>query len=691
MRLRSAAPVFFQAAGRALTATALCLLLVEQPLFAEPSNIFSSAKQMEGDERTLHALNRLTFGPRPGDVEAVSKMGLKKWFEQQLNPQSIDDSALEARLANYPAMKLSQQALMGRFPSPGMLRSMEKQNLPLPSDPVERALYADQIAFQAQAKTEKALAGANDMTVAQSMKTDAKAAQEKIVADATPTAQSQHEEKLYADLDAVKVLNLPPEQRMQRVLAMSPAELIAFRKSLSKWELAELAEGLTPEQKEILIGLPGSVRLVGGEVTQTRLLRDLYSNRQLEAVMTDFWLNHFNVYIKKNQNEPYLLAAYERDAIRPNALGKFENLLLATAQSSAMLVYLDNWQSIGPHSLAAQRAARNLKVKASGLNENYARELMELHTLGVNGGYTQSDVTEVARVFTGWGIEKPYGGAAFAFQPNRHEPGSKQVLGRTIREAGQTEGLEVLHLLATSPATARFISTKLAMRFVADAPAPALVDRMTKTFLATGGDIRAVLRVMFDSAEFWSPTLADAKVKTPLEFVTSAVRATGTDVTDAKPLVQALERFGMPLYGMQTPNGYSWMSEPWVSTGSLVSRMNFALVLAADRIPGVHNGLAALLQQPGGLRLASILTGDQGAAAEKRLEVLLLNTPVTQRTRDAVLRQSGDGETQRQAEAEFAGRTVDAALLKEGARPALDTQIAAMAGLLLGSPEFQRR
>ncbi len=695
MKLRSAAPSL-QAAGRALTATALCLLIIEQPLLAAPLNIFSSAKQMQGDERTLHALNRLTFGPRPGDVDAVNKMGLKQWIDQQLNPASIDDSALEARLANYPAMQLSQQALMERFPSPLMLKAREKQNLPLPSDPTEHALYADQIAFEAMRQTEKALAGAKNTTVGESMKIDAAAKQEQAPMDATEltakgSAPDQHEEKLYADLDAMKVLNLPPDQRMQRVIAMSPAEAIAFRRSLSKQELAEFLEGMTPEEQEIVTALPGSLRLIGGEVLQTRLLRDLYSNRQLEAVMTDFWLNHFNVYVKKNQNEPYLLSTYEREVIRAHALGKFEDLLVATAKSPAMLVYLDNWQSIGPDSLAAQRAARNPNAKASGLNENYARELMELHTLGVNGGYTQADVTQVARVFTGWTIDRPYQGAAYEFQPNRHEPGPKQVLGTTIREGGQTEGMEVLHILATSPATARFISTKLAVRFVADEPPPALVDKMAKTFLASGGDIKAVLRTMFDAPEFWSPTVEKAKVKTPLEFVASAVRATGTDAANPQPLVQALDKLGMPLYGMQTPNGYSWMSEPWVSTGSLVSRLNFALVLASDKVPGVHSGLPTLLEQPATIKPVSAGADDRGVAAEKRLELLLLNAPVTERTRDAVLRQSGDGETQRQAETEFAGRNFEAVELKQGARPALDKQTAAMAGLLLGSPEFQRR
>ncbi len=327
--------------------------------------------------------------------------------------------------------------------------------------------------------------------------------------------------------------------------------------------MAQFGQGLSPQQREIFAAMQNSTRMVGIEEMQTRLIRDIYSERQLEAVMTDFWLNHFNVYVRKNQNEPYLIPSYERDVIRPHALGKFEDLLVATAKSPAMLMYLDNWQSIGPDSQAAKNAGRfagmqrpglargpfggrpplaqnpqaNQQARAAlkdrGLNENYGRELMELHTLGVNGGYTQKDVTEVAKVFTGWTIDQPFRGGTFQFDERRHEPGSKTVLGQTIKENGMNEGLEVLHMLATSPATANFISTKLAVRFVSDDPPPALVDRMAQSFLASDGDIKTVLRTMFESPEFWAPAAQRAKVKTPLEFVVSAVRASGATVNNA--------------------------------------------------------------------------------------------------------------------------------------------------------------
>jgi uncharacterized protein (DUF1800 family) len=613
------------------------VLLVDQPLLmalnVAKRGPTAGSTQARGEGRVLHALDRLTFGPRPGDVAAVEQMGLSSWFEQQLNPEKIDDSGLEARLAMYPAMQLSQEQLMGRYPSQQMIRQMAQRNAWLPADPVERAIYGDEMAFYRMQQANKAardkdaavggaqqgaMAGDSMMAGTSAGQTQAPAPIERRAPAAgaqaanagtapaadtmapdyaamangadntapaplpkealtdTSQAPDQHVEKLFQDIEAVKIINLPAEDRMRKVLAMAPNDFVAFRQSLSGAELAQFAQGLSPQQKEVFAAMQNSTRLVGSEEMQVRLIRDIYSERQLQAVMTDFWLNHFNVYVRKNQNEPYLIPAYEREVIRPNALGKFEDLLVATAKSPAMLEYLDNAQSIGPDSQAARNAprvaafARNPQVKAAakdrGLNENYGRELMELHTLGVNGGYTQADVTQVAKVFTGWTVSPPAAGMEFQFDPRRHEPGSKTVLGKTIHESGMNEGLEVLHMLATSPATAKFISTKLAVRFVSDDPPPALVDRMAQTFLASDGDIKAVLRTMFESPEFWAPAAERSKVKTPEEFVVSAVRASGATVGSAQGLVQALDKLGMPLYGMQTPNGYSWMSEPWVST-----------------------------------------------------------------------------------------------------------------------------
>jgi uncharacterized protein (DUF1800 family) len=674
----------------------------------------------------------------------------------------------------YPAMQLSQEQLMGRYPSQQMIRQMAQRNAWLPADPVERAIYGDEIAFYRMQQANKAAkdkdaavagsaqqaqqgAGAGDSRMAGAApsqtqvpapierRAPAAGGQAANAGTAAPAAETmapdyaamaggtegaapaplpkealtdtsqppdQHVEKLFQDLEAVKIINLPAEERMRKVLAMAPNDFVAFRESLSGAELAQFAQGLSPQQKEIFAAMQNSTRMVGAEEMQVRLIRDIYSERQLEAVMTDFWLNHFNVYVRKNQNEPYLIPAYEREVIRPNALGKFEDLLVATAKSPAMLEYLDNAQSIGPDSLAARNApraaalARNPQVKAAlkdrGLNENYGRELMELHTLGVNGGYTQADVTQVAKVFTGWTVSPPTAGMEFQFDERRHEPGSKTVLGKTIRENGMNEGLEVLHMLATSPATAKFISTKLAVRFVSDDPPPALVDRMAQSFLASDGDIKTVLRTMFESPEFWSPAAERSKVKTPEEFVVSAVRASGATVGSALGLVQALDKLGMPLYGMQTPNGYSWMSEPWVSTGALVSRMNFALVLSGDKLPGVRTDWTKLLGEPAAAAKTVAMETEgvdpEVAAKEKKLELALLGQPLSERTRTAVLGQSGDSTAAIQAAKEFqiggggaAGALGAAMAAAQRNGPQDDRQAAIMAGLLLGSPEFQKR
>jgi uncharacterized protein (DUF1800 family) len=746
MQFRARSTEILMSSMWTLLSGVLCVLTVEQPVMAAAlvkKVAAPSVQQIQGDERVLHVLNRFTFGPRPGDVAAVHAMGVKEWFERQLNPLSIDDSGLDARLAMFPAMQMEQAELMQRYPSPAVLREMIAKDEPLPADPVERAIYADQIAFYKAAKAKKeaeqaaagknaagedgmASAGVDGPTAkgAEDMKKNA-ALPGDGVDPATP-AMATHEEQLYSGLEAVKVINLLPDQRMQRILAMPPEELVRFRKSLSRSELLAAADGLSPMQRETLAALQGSPRMVGAELLETRMLRDIYSERQLEAVMTDFWLNHFNVYIKKNQNEPFLLPAYERDVIRPRALGKFEDLLVATAKSPAMLMYLDNWQSIGPDSMAARNGGKLAKfvqnpqvkqaVKDRGLNENYARELMELHTLGVQcevsadrpvsmlqkacgRGYTQQDVTQVAEVLTGWTVDQPNRVGVYRFEERRHEPGTKTVLGKKIGENGEAEGLEVLHLLATCPATAQFISMKLAVRFVSDRPPQALVDRMAKSFVASGGDIRTVLRTMFDAPEFWSPEVYRAKLKTPEEFVMSAVRASGAEVTTAMPLSQALEKLGMPLYGMQTPNGYSWIAEPWVNSGDLVNRLNFAVSLSNDRIVGVQTDWTRLLGEDVVARTSSA-SRDSVAEKEKKLEAMLLGLAVSDRTRETVLAQFRDQTTQQQAEKSFGIRAnepepmaqvLNISSAKQRARQPPDREAAGMAGLLLGSPEFQRR
>ena len=346
------------------------------------------------------------------------------------------------------------------------------------------------------------------------------------------------------------------------------------------------------------------------ELSEQKLLRAVYSERQLQEVLMDFWFNHFNVDARKGADR-FMLTEYERDVIRPRVLGKFRDLLGATAKSPAMLFYLDNWMSAdpnGPHMpenagrpryvrgpfggwvlLPAAPRPQAQNKNSRGLNENYGRELMELHTLGVDGGYTQKDVTEVARAFTGWTIDRPRQGGSFEFNPRIHDAGQKVVLGHVIKAGGgESDGEQVLDILARHPSTATFIATKLARRFVSDTPPPALVERVATRFRETDGDLREITRAILTSPEFLSKDAYGAKVKTPFEFVASALRATGADVQDARPLVREVQQLGMPLYMCQPPTGYKDTGDAWVNTGALVSRMNLALRLASGQVKGTY-------------------------------------------------------------------------------------------------------
>ena len=560
-----------------------------------------AATQMDEQKRAVHALNRLAFGPRPGDVERVTAMGVDKWIDQQLHPEKIDDHALDARLEPFRTLRMDTREMVENFPPQQVIKAIAEGKQSMPSDPAKRAVYQAQLERyqekqehkQEAANTDPASAGRDPAKPATAMSDEEQA--------------RRREDRLYADLKAEDLLDLPPDQRMKAILKMSPEDQRALGTSLKGDKRDEFMEGMKPQQRETLMALNNPQQVVTNELVQSKLLRAIYSERQLQEVMTDFWFNHFNVFIGKGADR-YMLTGYERDVIRPHALGKFEDLLVATAQSPAMLFYLDNWLSVGPNSDFANgipkrnnnynwrrpprpprpAPAKQAKGKRSGLNENYGRELMELHTLGVNGGYTQKDVTEVARVLTGWTLKQPRQGGGFVFEERMHEPGDKHVLGHRIKSNGEKEGREVLHILAHHPSTAKFISTKLAMRFVSDDPPPALVDRMAQTFLKKDGDIREVLKTMFHSPEFWAPESYRAKVKTPLEFVVSAVRASGAEVSDAMPLARQLQTMGMPLYGMQPPTGYSMKADAWVNSSALLGRMNFALALTAGKLKGVQ-------------------------------------------------------------------------------------------------------
>jgi uncharacterized protein (DUF1800 family) len=384
------------------------------------------------------------------------------------------------------------------------------------------------------------------------------------------------------------------------------------------------------------------------ELSEQKVLRAIYSQRQLQEVLTDFWFNHFNVDARKGPVR-FMLTEYEREAIRPHVLGKFRDLLEATAKSPAMLFYLDNWMSAdpnGPHpDMGSARnpfggrrpmppAPRPQNANAPrGLNENYGRELMELHTLGVDGGYTQRDVTEVARAFTGWTIERPRQGGGYRFEARLHDPGKKVVLGHTIDAGGERDGEQVLDLLAKHPATARFVATKLVRRFVSDAPPASLVDRAAARFQKTDGDLREVMRTILTSPEFLGPEAYRAKVKTPFEFVVSAARTSSADIDDARLLVRTIQQLGMPLYQCQPPTGYKDTADAWVNTGALVGRMNFALALAngrmAPHVPADPQALADMLL--GGDVSASTQATITKAGNPSQMIALTLGSPEFQR------------------------------------------------------------
>jgi uncharacterized protein (DUF1800 family) len=393
------------------------------------------------------------------------------------------------------------------------------------------------------------------------------------------------------------------------------------------------------------------------ELSEQKIIRAVYSDRQLQEVLTDFWFNHFNVDARKGPAR-FMLTEYERETIRPHVLGKFRDLLEATAKSPAMLFYLDNWMSTdpaGPHvdpRAMRPRVARgpfgpvmvppmprpqaNQNQQRRGLNENYGRELMELHTLGVDGGYTQKDVTEVARALTGWTIQQPRQGGGFRFEPRLHDEGQKVVLGHVIKAGGgESDGRQVLDILATHPSTAKFIATKLVRHFVSDTPPQALVDRAAKRFAETDGDIREVMRTILTSQEFLAPDAYRAKVKTPFEFIVSAVRTTGAEVDDAMPLVRAVNQLGMPLYQCQPPTGYKDTADAWVNTGALVNRMNVALRLASGQMPRVTVDRDRLPTDGDGM-IARLLDGDASdatratiakAAATAQMAALTLGSP----------------------------------------------------------------
>jgi uncharacterized protein (DUF1800 family) len=634
------------------------------------ATVAATTSPLSRDEQYLMVLSRFANGPRPGDLARLREEGLSKWFTAQLNPWHIDDSDLERRLDDYPAMKLPISKLMEMYPDGGMIRQVMNGKNYIPSGEGEKALYNSQMDRYKEKKAGK---------------------------DATDSAGDNptlpEEPAAYLAMD--------PHKRFNELCKLSPALMTQLRKALPAEDRDKLTEGFTPHELEVLAAFNGPANVVSSELVQTKLLRDIYSERQLNEVMVDFWLNHFNVYLKKSQQAPYFITAFERDTIRPRALGNFESLLIATALSPAMLNYLDNEESVGPHSDKVKYIAYDARGRfiggdpkkkgVTGLNENYARELMELHTVGVNGGYTQHDVTEVAKVFTGWTLSKGYDSEAIhpTYDQSKHEPGDKMVMGVKIKWDGMEEGLKVLHMLANSPQTAHFVSYKLAVRFASDNPPAAMVTRMSMAFLESHGDIRHVLIAMINSPEFFSRETYRAKVKTPQDYVVSAVRAAGAEVDSAASVAAAVSDLGMPVYGRQTPDGYPMKAEAWNNTADLVSRMNFALALSSNRVGGVHTDWASAMGN-------SVAVSAE--EKDKLLEEHLLHMDVSARTRQTILGQINAPVDQQQTavkqiSAKNGGRDPLTNLrlpAKQDAGP-IDAQTVLAAGLILGSPEFQRR
>jgi len=405
---------------------------------------------------------------------------------------------------------------------------------------------------------------------------------------------------------------------------------------------------------------------IAAELQAAKVIRAVTSERQLEEVMVDFWFNHFNVFAGKGDVRWYV-SAYEREAIRPHALGKFPDLVRATARHPAMLFYLDNWLSARSDFIVPAGPNRGRKA---GLNENYARELMELHTLGVDGGYTQRDVTEVARAFTGWTIDRPQTNGRFVFRPSMHDGGEKVVVGHRIPTGGgQGDGERVIEILTRHPSTSRFVATKLVRRFVSDTPPPALVARVAATYTSTEGDIPAMLRVIFGSREFYGEDAYRAKIKKPFEFVASAVRALGgsTDAQGGSALARASAEIGEPLYLAQSPTGYTDRADVWVNAGALLARMNFALTLASGRYPHVTVELPALVAGTDPRSPAAVLD---------RLLATIVADQAGPETRAVLAAQLTDPQITR---------------LSTDDRGSANTDVAKLAALVIGSPEFQRR
>ena len=587
--------------------------------------------QMTADQKVLHAISRLTFGPRPGDSDRVKEMGLAKWIDRQLHPETIaENPVLATKLQPLDTLRMTPLELVSHYPPPQQIKAMVDGRVPYPTDPETKRMIQKLVSryksrFDQNGKDTAAM--------------DMKPASFEKVVETFPPEQRRVLESGSVPEKVALIESMPDEKQMDLIEAMPQVARLKFFAVAPPALRRKVQKFGTPQQ------------VVAQDLSDAKLYRAVYSDRQLEEVLTDFWYNHFNVFLDKGADR-YLVTSYERDAIRPHVLGNFKDMVLATAKSPAMLFYLDNFQSVGPNA----GPAFNGKKTVRGLNENYGRELMELHTLGVDGGYTQHDVTEVARCFTGWTIRDPQRGATFEFNERSHDKGEKTVLGTVIPAGGGIEdGLKVIDLLVNHPSTARFIARSLAIRFVSDTPPASLVDKMATTFATTHGDLREVMKTMIFAPEFTPKSAWRAKFKTPLEMVASAIRATDGDVDFGFTLAQQLNTLGEPLYRKQEPTGFSNNNSEWLNSAALLARMNFALALTNNKVPGVKVDLAKF---------------DAGADPMRVAKALLM-TDVSDAARASIAQ-----GIQEQASSSGDNKTPPAALA---------------AGLTLGSPDFQRR
>ncbi len=649
------------------------------PIFAIGGPVTKARKSLSEDQKIIHVLNRLGFGARPGDIERVRSIGVEKYIQQQLDGISIADPVAESKVKGLEIFEMSTAEVFAKYPNPAaLLRQLE--------------------------------GGRRD--AAEQRRGD--------------TAKSDGEKK--------------PEEQLQNGMT-------ADQQRDRRQKLQELYREYNLRPANQLVP----------QIAANRVLRAVYSERQLQEVMVDFWQNHFNVFSGKAAVRWYI-PSYERDVLRKNALGNFKDLVVGTAQHPAMLFFLDNFESRAPGAqpggngpLARQlqngtlnpRQRERIKQRQGltdaeldsrlkqmqtvgqgqrerGLNENYARELMELHTLGVDGGYTQKDIVEVAKAFTGWTIADPRGyrraaaneitgredrainrlqrmagvpgdieSGEFYFNNGWHDKNAKTVLGQKVDEGGVKDGLKVIDILVKHPSTAKFIARKLAVKFVNDNPSDALVGRVADAFTKSSGDIKSTLRALFSDKEFFAAENYRAKIKTPFELAVSSIRALGADTNGGPAMLAMLNKLGEVPYGYQAPTGYPDTAEDWVNTGALLERLNFAVAIASNRIPGTRADLkrfeSADRSKVLNLAISQILDGDISSTTRTTL-LKQVDQPLPEVKAGTDLDEEMDVPNMRQA-GQQGGRNRPARLLPPSGNP----EVFKVVSLVLGTPEFQRQ